>query len=93
VGFWIEHDTYDRLEICVRYHHRLVFIHPFVNGNGRHARLVAGALAESVGLGPDRLSWGARSGLPASEARRYYLDALRAADGGDYGPLLTNAVS
>lgn len=92
-GFWIEQETYDPLEICVRFHHRLVYVHPFVNGNGRHARLIAGALAESVGLTPGYLSWGARSGLPASAARRYYLDGLRAADAGDYGPLLTNAIS
>jgi Fic-DOC domain mobile mystery protein B len=93
VDFWIEQHTYVPLEICVRFHHRLVFIHPFVNGNGRHARLIAGALAESVGLGPDALSWGARSGAPATSARRQYLDALRTADTGDYTPLLSNAVS
>ena len=92
-GFWIEAGTYDPTECCVRFHHRLVFIHPFVNGNGRHARLVASALAGSLGLGPDRLTWGRRSGLSAGEARRHYLDALRAADRGDYTDLLTNAIS
>ncbi|MEU4602284.1 mobile mystery protein B [Kribbella sp. NPDC023972] len=91
--FWIEHGTYGSSELCVRFHHQLVFIHPFVNGNGRHARLAAGALADSLGLGPDHLSWGARSGQSPSEARRRYLDALRAADKGDYTDLLANAVS
>ncbi|MEV0800114.1 mobile mystery protein B [Kribbella sp. NPDC050281] len=91
-GFWIEQGTFGSSETCVRFHHRLVFIHPFVSGNGRHARLVASALADSLGLGPDHLTWGARSGLPASEARRHHLDALRAADGGDYAALLANAV-
>jgi Fic-DOC domain mobile mystery protein B len=93
VLFWIEQQTFDTTEISVRFHHRLVFIHPFVNGNGRHARLSAGALAESLGLGSDHLSWGARSGLSAVEARRLYLDALRTADRGDYTALLANAVS
>ena len=93
VSYWIEQHTYEPLEICVRFHHRLGFIHPFVNGNGRHARLIAGALAESLGLGSDPLSWGARSGAPASSARLQYLDALRTADAGDYAPLLANAVS
>jgi Fic-DOC domain mobile mystery protein B len=93
VSFWIAQETYSPLETCVRFHHRLVFIHPFVNGNGRHARLIAGAVAESLGLGPDALTWGARSGLPADSARRQYLDALRAADAGDYTQLLANAVS
>ena len=90
--FWIEQGTYGASEICIRFHHRLVFIHPFVNGNGRHARLAAGALADSLGLGPDHLSWGARSGQSAVEARRRYLDALRAADRGDYTDLLATAV-
>jgi Fic-DOC domain mobile mystery protein B len=93
VLFWIEQRTYDPTQISVRFHHRLVFIHPFVNGNGRHARLTASALAESLGLGPDHLSWGARSGLSAVEARRLYLDALRTADRGDYTDLLAKAVS
>ncbi|MFC6155895.1 mobile mystery protein B [Kribbella jiaozuonensis] len=92
-AFWIEQETFGSSEICVRFHHRLVFVHPFVNGNGRHARLAAGALADSLGLGADHLTWGRRSGVPASEARRYYLDALRAADTGDYAALLANAIS
>lgn len=92
-GFWVERKTFELVEICVRFHHRLAFIHPFVNGNGRHARLIAGALAESVGLGPGYLTWGARSGLPAADARRNYLDALRAADAGNYALLLANATN
>lgn len=93
VRFWIEQETYERSEISIRFHHRLVFIHPFVNGNGRHARLAASALAGCLQLGPDHLSWGARRGRPSSEARREYLTALRAADNGDYSLLLQNAVS
>jgi Fic-DOC domain mobile mystery protein B len=92
-AFWIEQGTYGASEICVRFHHQLVFIHPFVNGNGRHARLAAGTLADSLDLGPDHLSWGARSGQSPIEARRRYLDALRAADKGDYTDLLASAVS
>jgi Fic-DOC domain mobile mystery protein B len=92
VLYWIEQETYGRSEIGVRFHHRLVFIHPFVNGNGRHARLAASALAEALGLGSDHLSWGARGGLGVSDARRQYLTALRAADDGDYTLLLRNAV-
>ena len=92
VLFWAQQGTYSPAEISVRFHHRLVFIHPFVNGNGRHARLAASALAGCLDLGPDHLSWGARSGLPVAEARRQYLTALRAADDGDYSLLLLNAV-
>jgi Fic-DOC domain mobile mystery protein B len=93
VRYWIEQQTYNAVEVCVRFHHRLVFIHPFVNGNGRHARLIASVLAEALDLAPDVLSWGARSGVPADTARRTYLEALRSADAGDYAPLLASAVS
>lgn len=91
--YWVEHQTYPESEIAVRFHHLLVSIHPFVNGNGRHARLAAGALAEALGLGPAHLSWGARSGLPVTEARLRYLTALRAADRGDYTALLETATN
>jgi Fic-DOC domain mobile mystery protein B len=93
VAYWIEHATYDNSEISVRFHHQLVFVHPFVNGNGRHARLAATALAVSLGLDSNHLTWGARSGLPPADARRQYLAALREADRGNYEPLLRNATN
>ena len=51
--YWTEHETYPLVEIGVRFHHRMVAIHPFTNGNGRHARLSANKLAESLGSGGD----------------------------------------
>ncbi|MEV6286500.1 mobile mystery protein B [Kribbella sp. NPDC051770] len=92
-AYWVEHGTYSESEISIRFHHLLVSIHPFVNGNGRHARLAAGALADTLGLGPGHLSWGARGGLPVAEARRQYLAALRQADRGDYTALLEIAAN
>lgn len=92
VTYWVENQTYPATEIGVRFHHRLVFIHLFVNGNGRHARLAASALAGALDLGLDHFSWGARSGRAAEEARRRYLAALREADMGDYRALLKCAV-
>ena len=86
VRFWIEHDTYPADEIATRFHHRLVFIHPFPNGNGRHARLTADLLA--VRLGQKRLTWGQGNLAAAGEVRRLYIDALRAADRHDLAPLL-----
>lgn len=66
-------------EIAVRYHHRLVSIHPFPNGNGRHARLAADLVV--VNLGRPRFSWGQAGNLTdGSEARDRYLRALRKAD-------------
>ncbi len=74
-------------EVAVRFHHRLVSIHPFVNGNGRHARLAGDALA--VALGESRFSWGGDFDLNDPGAvREEYLAALRAADAGDIAALL-----
>ena len=81
--YWIENATYPADEIAIRYQHRLVSIHLFSNGNGRHSRLMADLLAES--LGERRFDWGIALG-PA--AREHYLRALRAADAGDIGPFL-----
>jgi Fic family protein len=39
--FWIENDTYSPKELAARFHHKLVYIHPFPNGNGRHGRIMA----------------------------------------------------
>ncbi len=80
-------------DVAVRFHHRLVSIHPFPNGNGRHARLAADLLV--VALGRPRFTWGASGDLAASSpARAEYLVALRTADRKfDYAPLLKFARS
>jgi Fic-DOC domain mobile mystery protein B len=89
--FWIENSTYPADEIAVRFHHDLVLIHPFPNGNGRHARLMADVLV--MKLGHLALSWGATDLVKAGEVRAKYLAALRAADNGDIRPLLEFARS
>lgn len=72
-------------EIAVRFHHRMTRIHPFANGNGRHARLATDLLLGQ--LGETRFSWGAGDLQHAGAAREKYIGALHAADGGDYRPL------
>jgi Fic-DOC domain mobile mystery protein B len=89
--YWIENGTYLPDEIAVRFHHRLVFIHPFPNGNGRHARLIADIIA--LKLGRSALTWGSANFGKEGEARTSYLEAIRAADGGDIQPLLNFARS
>ena len=84
--YWIEHNTYPLDEISARFHHRLVYIHPFPNGNGRHARLATDLLL--VALGQSRFSWGRTSLVTPGETRYAYVAALRAADGRDIRPLL-----
>jgi fido (protein-threonine AMPylation protein) len=85
VSYWLELDTYGVREIAARVHHRLVSVHPFANGNGRHARLAADILL--VTQGERRFSWSGRLLDTAGEARRRYIDALRRADRGEMAPL------
>jgi Fic-DOC domain mobile mystery protein B len=87
VRAWLEYGSYPPDEIAARFHHRLVAIHPFANGNGRHARTVTDLLLVQR-LGRSRFSWGRGNLIDSSEVRKRYIDALRAADRGDYGPLL-----
>lgn len=87
VNYWIEHGTYAPDEIASRLHHRLVAIHPFPNGNGRHARMMADLLLEKK-LGAVRFSWGGEDLSTENECRRQYISALQAADRHDCAPLL-----
>ena len=87
----IEHETYPPDEIAVRFHHRLVQIHAFPNGNGRHARLMADLLV--IRLGGERFSWGRKSLRDAGSVRQRYIAALQSADSHDIGPLLAFARS
>jgi len=91
VNYQMEHGSFPADEIAVRFHHRLVAIHPFPNGNGRHARLMADLLVER--LGQPRFSWGSRSLVDVNDTRRLYIISLQAADGRDYAQLLTFARS
>lgn len=89
VRYWVEHATFPPDEIAVRFHHRLVAIHPFPNGNGRHARLAADLLVEKFGREP--FSWGGGSLANVEELRARYVSALRSADNHDIAPLLAFA--
>jgi Fic-DOC domain mobile mystery protein B len=91
VRYWLEHATYGLDEIAVRAHHRLVAIHPFPNGNGRHARLLADIIA--VKHGRSEFSWGRRDMTSPGPTRDAYIRTLRAADAGEIRDLLTFARS
>jgi Fic-DOC domain mobile mystery protein B len=77
VKAWIEYKSYPPDEIAVRFHHRLVQIHPFPNGNGRHARLMADMLVMS--MGGERFSWGRGNLRDVGAMRKTYIAALQAA--------------
>jgi Fic-DOC domain mobile mystery protein B len=76
--------------IAVRFHHRLVSIHPFPNGNGRHARELANLLLKNI-LKHPVFTWGSENLSDAGSIRKQYIESLQAADEGNYEPLLTFA--
>jgi Fic-DOC domain mobile mystery protein B len=85
VLYQIDHETYPSDELAIRFHHRLVLIHPFPNGNGRLGRLAAEILISRLGREP--FSWGGYSLDSAGPSRSAYINALRAADAGDISGL------
>lgn len=82
VRYWIENKTFESDEIAYRFHHKLVWIHPFPNGNGRHSRMATDLLLKS--LGRARFTWGSDNLVDANLTRKQYVTALRAADNHDY---------
>lgn len=90
VGYWITYETYPLDEIAARFHHRLVWIHPFANGNGRWARVMSDLLLYN--LGAEVFTWGAKmkDGTLGehSGARANYIHALKMADTKKYDELL-----
>ena len=89
----VEESVYPRDEIAIRYHHGLVLIHPFPNGNGRHARLVVDLLIGQLGGEP--FAWGGGGGTlqHIGELRDQYIHALKKADNHDFDELLAFARS
>lgn len=86
MAYWLEHNVFPPEEVAVRFHHKLVWLHAFPNGNGRHARLMTDCLLRQCGLAP--FSWGRGNLVAANEVRGRYIQALRAADANDYALLV-----
>lgn len=87
--YWAENGTYEPLEAAARFHHRIVKIHLFPNGNGRHARIAADVYLKQYFQHPP-IAWASGFDLQADNDRRTaYITALRAADGGAFEPLMT----
>ena len=91
--YWVSNKVYSSEEIAIRFKHRLVSIHCFPNGNGRHSRFMADLLLYRVYKEEQPFSWGAISLTKKSEAREMYLNALKEADKGNIHPLLLFAKS
>ncbi len=90
--YWIENKTFSENEIAIRFSHRLVQIHLFPNGNGRHSRLIADILINK-GFGKVEFTWGSTNLTAAGDTRTTYLNALRKADEGNFTDLITFARS
>jgi Fic-DOC domain mobile mystery protein B len=86
--YWAEHKTYAASEAAVRLHHHLVQIHPFPNGNGRHSRIMADIVLTRV-YKAKPIDWAGGHDLQKmNERRTAYIAALKAADRGDFEPLM-----
>jgi Fic-DOC domain mobile mystery protein B len=92
LSYWHQNNVYPPDEIALRFKHRLVSIHCFANGNGRHSRLMADIIIEKIYRKPV-FTWGTTNLYNKSNARLAYLTALRSADKGDYCLLLAFARS
>jgi fido (protein-threonine AMPylation protein) len=90
--FWKKNDTYGSEELAIRFKHRLVSIHCFPNGNGRHSRMMADLIVLHV-FGLNKFSWGKHSLVESSEQRKLYLYALKQADNGNFSELMKFARS
>ncbi|MDF3047899.1 MAG: mobile mystery protein [Candidatus Midichloriaceae bacterium] len=88
--YWMQHKTYSMTELAIIFHHRLVKIHLFPNGNGRHARLCADVIIAKYG--GKKLTWVGHSSLIKPDAiRKQYIASLREADQGNYDLLIAFA--
>jgi Fic-DOC domain mobile mystery protein B len=90
--FWVQNDTYSPDELAIRFKHRLVSIHCFSNGNGRHSRLMADLIMEKL-FNSTFFSWGSSNLVKATDTRKAYIKAVKMADKQDLQPLIDFAKS
>jgi len=90
--FWVQNDTYSPVELAIRFKHRLVSIHCFSNGNGRHSRLMADLIMEKL-FNSTFFSWGSSNLVKATDTRKAYIKAVKMADKQDVQPLIVFAKS
>lgn len=90
--YWIENNTFSPEEIAIRFKHRIVAIHCFPNGNGRHSRMMADIIIQSI-FRKEIFSWHRSNMVKADDIRKAYIDALRKADNGNIKPLIEFATN
>ncbi|QCE41380.1 mobile mystery protein B [Psychroserpens sp. NJDZ02] len=85
--YWVENKTFPPEEIAIRFKHRIVSIHCFPNGNGRHSRMMADIIMESI-FGNEVFTWHQSNMVKANQPRNQYIKALRQADNGNFKQLI-----
>ena len=85
--YWIDNNTFSNEEIAIRFKHRLVNIHCFPNGNGRHSRIMADIIMKSI-FGKEPFSWNQSNMVKADQTRKNYISAIREGDIGNINPLI-----
>ncbi|MFK7031605.1 mobile mystery protein B [Flavobacterium oreochromis] len=90
--FWFNNNTYSKEETAIRFKHKLVSIHCFPNGNGRHSRLMADLIVQKL-YKDNYFTWGNSNLITANEMREKYIKSLREADNQNYNPLIEFAKS
>ena len=85
--YWIANKTYPPEEIAIRFKHRLVSIHCFPNGNGRHSRMMADIIIESI-FDKEVFTWHRSNMVKTDKTRKEYINALKEADNGNIEPLI-----
>jgi Fic-DOC domain mobile mystery protein B len=86
VRHWIENEVYRFDEIGARFHHKIVWVHIFPNGNGRHARLITDVLMNSNGH--ELFTWGSGNLECEGVIRKRYIDSLQQADENNFDSLI-----
>jgi Fic-DOC domain mobile mystery protein B len=85
--YWHQYNVYEPDEFAIRFKYKLVSIHCFPNGNGRHSRMMADIIIEKIYQLPV-FSWGGTRLSEDTDIRAEYLKAIRKADKGDFELLL-----
>ncbi len=92
IKYWIENKTYSPEEIAIRFKHRIVQIHCFPNGNGRHSRIMADIIIESI-FRKEIFTWNKSNMIKADETREKYITTLKEVDNGNIEPLIQFALN
>ncbi len=84
---WEKYHEDSLLPFVAKYHHALVLVHPFDNGNGRWSRLACDVIVKRLAK-ETPITWATDTLNVQSDERTRYIAALRSADEHDYQPLI-----